>query len=98
MSLHLRAGASPLDIAAWAGHSPQVMFKHYANVIEELVGEPRLAADEQIVRARSAVGQWSAQERDRMVVDLFENPTLSRPGSCKTSIIFYEPGGAQSPS
>ena len=51
MSLHLRAGASPLEVAAWAGHSPHVMFQHYANVIEELVGEPRLSAEEQICRA-----------------------------------------------
>ena len=35
VSLHLRAGASPLEVAQWAGHSPAVMFKHYANVIEE---------------------------------------------------------------
>ncbi len=26
-----------------------------------------------------------------MVVDLFENPSLNSPGSCKASIIFYEP-------
>ena len=56
VSLHLRAGASPLEVAAWAGHSPQVMFSHYANVIEELQGEPRLSAEAQITRARGAAG------------------------------------------
>jgi integrase len=55
VSLHLRAGASPLEVAPWAGHSPQVMYHHYAGVIEELVGEPRLAAEEQIARARATV-------------------------------------------
>jgi integrase len=94
VSLHLRAGASPLEVAAWAGHSPQVMFRHYANVIEELVGEPRLSAEEQINRAQTAVQQRSAQDLDRLVVDLFENPTLSEPGSSNASIIFYEPLGA----
>jgi integrase len=39
ISLQLRAGASPLEVARWAGHSPQVMFAHYANVIDELVGD-----------------------------------------------------------
>jgi integrase len=91
VSLHLRAGASPLEVAAWAGHSPQVMFRHYANVIEELVGEPRLSAEDQIVRAQTAVRERSARDLDRLVVDLFENPTLSSPGSSKASILFYEP-------
>ena len=92
VSLHLRAGASPLEVAQWAGHSPAVMFKHYANVIDELVGEPRLPAEEQIKRARLACQQWSVAKLDKMVVDLFENPTLSSPGSDKASIIFYMPG------
>jgi len=93
VSLHLRAGASPLEVAAWAGRSPQVMFRHYANVIEELVGEPRLSAEEQIRRAQVAVLERSAGELDRLVVDLFENPTLSSPGGGQASITFYEPGG-----
>ena len=92
VSLHLRAGASPLEVAQWAGHSPAVMFKHYANVIEELVGEPRLPAEEQIKRARLACQQWSTAKLEKMVVDLFENSTLSSPGSDKASIIFYKPG------
>lgn len=94
VSLHLRAGASPLEVAAWAGHSPQVMFRHYANVIEELVGEPRISVDEQITRAREAVLKRSAEELDRLVADLYENPTLSRPGGAKASILFFEPLGA----
>jgi len=91
VSLHLRAGASPLEVAAWAGHSPQVMFKHYANVIEELVGEPTLSAEEQINRARIAVQQRSSTELDRFVVDLFENPTTSSPGSSGASCLLYAP-------
>ncbi len=91
VSLHLRAGASPLEVAAWAGHSPQVMFRHYANVIEELVGEPPLPAEEQITRARVAVQERSSSELDRFVVDLFENPTISSPGSSRASCILYAP-------
>lgn len=95
VSLHLRAGASPLEVAAWAGHSPAVMFKHYANVIEELVGEPRLSAEEQISRAQLAVRERAARDLDRLVVDLFENPTLSSPGSAQASVIFYKPDAGQ---
>jgi integrase len=92
VSLHLRAGASPLEVAAWAGHSPAVMFKHHANVIEELVREPRLSAEEQIRRARLACQQWSTAKLDKMVVDLFGHPTLTSPGSDQASVIFYKPG------
>lgn len=91
VSLHLRAGASPLEVAAWAGHSPQVMFRHYANVIEELVGEPPLPAEHQIKRAQLAVQQRSSAELDRFVVDLFDNPTVTNPGSSRASCILYAP-------
>ena len=76
VSLHLRAGASPLEVAEWAGHFPAVMFKHYANIIEELRGEPILPAVEQIVRAREAVEQKERQELDALTADLLENPTI----------------------
>lgn len=89
VSLHLRAGASPLEVAAWAGHSPAVMFNHYANVIEELVGEPRLSAQEQITRAQQAVLQSTAPELNRLTFDLCERPTVqSGGGSAK---VFYGP-------
>ena len=71
------------------------MFRHYANVIEELVGEPRLSAEEQINRARVAVHDKPAGGLDRLVVDLVENPTLNSPRSCKASVIFYEPSGGR---
>jgi integrase len=77
VSLHLRAGASPLEVAKWAGHSPAVMFRHYANVIEELQGEPTISAEEQITRAREAVEEKQKEELDRLVVDLYEHPTVS---------------------
>jgi integrase len=93
VSLHLRAGASPLELAAWAGHSPAVMFKHYANVIEELVGEPRLDAVEQISRARIAVADRPAQELDELTADLFERPTVGGPGERRAAAIFYAPQG-----
>ncbi|MGH8325926.1 MAG: tyrosine-type recombinase/integrase [Steroidobacteraceae bacterium] len=66
VSLHLRAGASPLEVAQWAGHSPQVMFRHYAAVIEDLVGEPRVSVGKQIALARELL----ATRPDREVVDL----------------------------
>ena len=76
VSLHLRGGASPLEVAAWAGHSPAVMFKHYANVIEELRGEPVLPAEEQILRAREAVVELHRGELDKLMADLIENPMV----------------------
>jgi integrase len=102
VSLHLRAGASPLEVAKWAGHSPAVMFRHYANVIEELQGEPILGAEEQIVRAREAVEEKARQELDELTADLLERPTISggrrafggagerRPG-LPAAKVFYEP-------
>jgi integrase len=97
VSLHLRAGVSPLEVAKWAGHSPAVMFRHYANVIEELQGEPTISAEEQIARAREAVEEKQKEELDRLVVDLYEHPTVSgshglsqenRPHAAR---VFYEP-------
>lgn len=77
VSLQLRAGASPLEVARWAGHSPKVMYDHYANVIDELEGEPRLPADEQIDRAREAVAELQRQELDRLMADLLSRPTVA---------------------
>lgn len=74
VSLHLRAGISPLDVAQWAGHSPAVMYRHYAAVIEELEGDLRLDADEQIRRARLIV----AEEPEEKVQDLV-NESLKAP-------------------
>jgi integrase len=99
VSLHLRAGASPLEVAQWAGHAPAVMFAHYANVIEELRGEPILPAEEQIRRARQAVEERQSEELDRLVVDLYEHPTVSGIGGgdgeqeiVRAAEFFYEPG------
>ncbi len=80
ISLQLRAGASPLEVARWAGHSPQVMFAHYANVIDELVGEPVLSAAEQIARARDAVMELERKELDELMADLIEHPTITSAG------------------
>ncbi|MGH2965135.1 MAG: tyrosine-type recombinase/integrase [Solirubrobacterales bacterium] len=93
VSLHLRAGASPLEVARWAGHSPQVMFDRYANVIDELVGEPILPVDEQIRRARDAVAGRSRRELDELVAELFERPTLAAAGGKGAAKVFYEPAG-----
>ncbi len=93
VSLQLRAGASPLEVAKWAGHSPQVMFNHYANVIDELVGEPVLSAAEQIARAREAVVELERRELDKLMADLFERPTIgAAENEDDAATRFYGPG------
>ncbi len=90
VSLHPRAGASPLEVAQWAGHSPAVTFRHYANVIEELRGEPILPVHEQITRARELVLTSAPAELDRMVDDLLEHPTVIGGGSA-AALLFSPP-------
>lgn len=97
VSLVLRAGHSPLEVARWAGHSPAVMFRHYANVIEDLVGEPTISATEQIRRAREAVHQKQKEELDDLVVDLLERPTLQAAEGSGAAEVFYAPEGEASP-
>jgi hypothetical protein len=77
VSLHLRAGASPLEVAKWAGHSPQVMYETYASVIDELTGEPVLPVEEQISRARKMVEREDAKKLDSLADDLAEHPQVS---------------------
>lgn len=67
-------------MAAWAGHSPQVMFSHYANVIEELVGEPRIPVEDQIKRARDVVEDKAAEELDNLAAELFAWPNVASAG------------------
>lgn len=55
-SLQIRAGMSIPELAEQLGHSPQMTVMTYTHVIRELKGEPRMAAEEQIIRARSAAG------------------------------------------
>jgi integrase len=89
VSLQLRAGASPLEVAKWAGHSPQVMFNHYANVIDELVGEPILSATDQILRAREAVAELQRAELDKLMAELFEQG--SSVSASEAGELFFEP-------
>ncbi len=77
VSLQLRAGASPLEVAQWAGHSPQIMFRHYAHVIDELVGQPTVPAAEQIEHARRAVSTLRRNLLDALMSNLLQSPTLS---------------------
>lgn len=55
VSLQLRGGASPLEVADWAGHSPQVMYTRYARHIERLVGRPRATAEKEVRAARETL-------------------------------------------
>jgi integrase len=86
VSLHLRSGASPIEVAKWAGHSPQVMYGHYANVIEELVGQPVIPVGEQITRAREVVAELEAQELDKIMAILCEHP-MSAPAAVALSTV-----------
>jgi integrase len=72
VSLQLRADENPLEIAEWTGHSPKVMWEHYAGVIAELKGQPRIPAVEQIEEARKAVEELAAEELDKMLAELME--------------------------
>ncbi len=102
VSLHLRAGANPLEVARWSGHSKQVMFDHYANVIEEIQAEheavralsdgsdPRLPVEEQIQRAREATEQREREELDALTADLLEHPTISH--HAREPIVVIVPG------
>jgi integrase len=89
VSLHLRAGDSPLEVAKWAGHAPAVMFAHYANVIEELRGEPILSVEEQILRARELVLESVDYDLDRLIADLSEHPTVGSGG--EAALALYSP-------
>jgi integrase len=91
VSLHLRADVPPLEVARWAGHSPAVMFRHYANVIDELQGEPRLPAVEQIERARLAVAERPEEELDALTGELLQHPTLSGGAPARAAVLFFAP-------
>jgi integrase len=94
VSLQLRAGASPLEVAAWAGHSPAVMFRHYAGVIQELVGEPIISPDEQITNAREMVHERPADQLDQIVSDVLERPTIAASGGSGAAAELYAPAEA----
>ena len=88
VSLHRRAGASPLEVAAWAGHSTQVMFRHCAAVIEELNDGPRIPVEEQIARARDVVEDKPAEGWTTSLRGCLSGPrwalqgSLMQPSSC----------------
>jgi integrase len=74
VSLRLRAGEPPLEIARTTGHSPAVMFNHYAGVIEELRGQTVLSAEEQVLRARQLVSEATTSELDKLVGETLKSP------------------------
>jgi len=67
VSLHLRARENPLVVAKWAGHSPKVMFEHYAHVIDELVGQPEIPVADEIVQARQLVATQRKEALDELM-------------------------------
>jgi integrase len=74
VSLQLRGGVPPLEVAHNSGHSSQVMFKHYAGVIKELVGEPQLEPDEQIRRARLLLAEQPLEEVRAITAESLKPP------------------------
>jgi integrase len=94
VSLHLRSGSSPIEVARWAGHSPQVMYGHYANVIDELVGQPVIPVAEQITEARKVVAELEAKELDTIMAVLCEHPTAGSPAVAATLAAISVPAAA----
>jgi integrase len=78
VSLHLRAGASPLEVARWAGHSAKVMFDHYANVIDELVGKPRIPVDREIWDARTKVATMRREALEDLTARMLDETFTQR--------------------
>lgn len=80
ISLQLRAGVPPLDLAAIAGHSSQVMFTHYARVIEELADAPqKLDAEGQILNARDAVREEDAESLAETTIESLKPDSEAKP-------------------
>lgn len=77
VSLRLRAGEPTLEIARSTGHSPRVMFDHYASVIEELRDEPVTSVEDQIIRARRLISEKSASEVRELVEETLKEPASS---------------------
>lgn len=67
-----RLAAFHLEVARWAGHSPKVMFDHYANVIDELVGKPRVPVDKEISDARKRVATMRKEALDELQAMLLD--------------------------
>ncbi len=51
-SLHLQAGLPPLQVAAQMGHGPDVLYKHYAHIIEDFRGVAAIDPEREIRIAR----------------------------------------------
>lgn len=69
VSLHLRAGVPPIEVAAHAGHSLDVLYRHYAAVIEELAGDPPSSAETQIVLAREALAKKAPEDVAKLTAE-----------------------------
>jgi len=69
VSLQLRAGCSPVEVAAWTGHAVRVMYEHYAGVIHELVDQPRIPAEAEIRKARTALRSQPDEEVIELVAE-----------------------------
>lgn len=75
VSLHLRAGENPIEVAEWAGHAPDVMWRHYAQVVKELRGEVVVPVDRQVLLAREVIGSRSDEEVRALVAEGLKPPS-----------------------
>lgn len=64
ISLRFAAGATPIEVAAAAGHSPSMSLDVYGSVIEGLEGKT-LNIDQAIREARRKVARAAAQQQKR---------------------------------
>jgi integrase len=71
VSLLLAEGATVVEVARQAGHSPSVTLSTYAHLFEELEGTERHSAEDEIRRAREAI----RSSRTRFVPESETGPT-----------------------
>jgi hypothetical protein len=67
------------------------MYDHYAHVIVELEGEPRLSAVEQIERARKAVNALEPLALDKLMDDLMVRPSAAAQNVGAAAGLFFDP-------
>ena len=61
-SLQIRAGVSIPELAEQMGHSPQMTVSTYTHVVRDLRGQPAMAAEDQILKARGRLVDVSTAE------------------------------------
>lgn len=86
VSLELRAGVPPIEVAENAGHGIEVMDRYYASTIKELVGQPQVSSAEQISRARRLLAEETPEEVAELTAESLKPPQEITP---EVSAILY---------